>query len=153
MREFLLFFISVAKLDDMSDKFIVYSDGGSRNNPGPAAAAAIVEGVAYGQYLGVATNNEAEYQGVILALKKLKQVLGARRAKESLVEARMDSQLIARQLSGIYRIEEPGLKPLFVDAWNLSHFDFKKVEFVYVPRAENKRADAEVNRILDAESK
>jgi ribonuclease HI len=128
---------------------IAYTDGGARGNPGPAASAAVVDGKPYGEYLGVATNNVAEYKGVILALKKIRQTLGATKCKHTKVEIRMDSQLIQRQLLGEYRISEDNLKPLYVDVWNLAHFEFKEVRYVHIPREKNKDADAEVNRILD----
>ena len=131
-------------------KVIIYTDGGSRGNPGPAAVGVVVNGKPYGEYLGVATNNVAEYKAVILGLKKAKQTLGKVKAKETEVEVRLDSELVQRQMTGIYRIEEPDLKPLFVDVWNLK-MDFKSVEFVHVRREKNAQADAQVNKVLDAQ--
>jgi ribonuclease HI len=129
-------------------KFIVYTDGGSRGNPGPAAAGVIVGGKPYGEYLGTATNNVAEYKAVIFALKKAKQILGKTKAKETDVEVRLDSELVQRQMVGRYRIEEPDLKPLFVDVWNLK-MNFKSVLFVHVPREKNREADRMVNEMLN----
>lgn len=139
-------------------KLVVYADGGSRNNPGPAAIGVVVEGGGpstllrvnkeYGEYIGKKTNNQAEYEAVIFALKKLKALIGKKKAKDAEVEIRMDSELVARQLNGEYKIKEPELKPLFVDVWNL-RMDFKKVEFVRVPREKNRAADRIVNRVLD----
>lgn len=130
-------------------EIIAYTDGGARGNPGPAACAAVIDGKPYGEYLGITTNNAAEYRGVILALKKIRQKLGATKCRHTRVEIRMDSQLVQRQLLGEYRISEENLKPLFVDVWNLAHFEFKEVHYVHIPREKNKEADAEVNRILD----
>ncbi|MEK7076677.1 MAG: ribonuclease HI family protein [Patescibacteria group bacterium] len=129
-------------------KLIIYTDGGSRNNPGHAAAGFVVGSHEYGEYLGERTNNYAEYMAVILALKKAKHLLGGKKAEEAELEVRMDSELVARQLGGKYKIKEPDLKPLFVDVWNLK-MDFKKVEFAHIPREQNKRADRMVNRTLD----
>jgi len=131
-----------------NSKVVVYADGGSRGNPGPAALGVVVGSKEYGQYLGRLTNNQAEYHALIFALKKLKQLIGKKKSKETEVEIRMDSELIMKQLSGKYKISEPELQPLFLEVWN-SKLDFKKVEFVYIPRTENKRADYLVNKTLD----
>lgn len=146
---------------EFDGKLVIYTDGGSRGNPGPSAFGVVIAAPAgraslfgwgakeYGEYLGVHTNNFAEYQGIVFALKKAKQLLGKKKAKETEVELRTDSELAVKQLNGEYRIEEPELKLLFVDVWNL-RLDFKKVAFVHVPREKNKVADALVNRALDA---
>lgn len=135
-------------------KIVVYTDGGSRGNPGPAALGIFIEtlGRRYGEYLGERTNNEAEYAAIVFALKKIKALLGKAAAKEATVECRMDSELACRQLNHQYKIENAGLQPLFLEVWNLS-LDFREVRFVHVPRAENVAADAEVNRALDAAAK
>ncbi len=141
-------------------KIVAYTDGGSRGNPGPAAIGVVIEGVGgpsallrvnkeYGEYLGEKTNNQAEYEAVIFALKKIKQLVGKAKTKELGIEMRMDSELVVRQLSGEYKILEENLQPLFIKVWNLK-FDFKEVEFKHVPREENKKADRLVNKILDA---
>ena len=129
-------------------KVIIYADGGSRGNPGPAAAGFVVAGKPYGEYLGETTNNVAEYRAVVFALRKAKQTLGKTKAKETELEVRLDSELVQRQLTGRYRIEEPDLKPLFVDVWNL-RMDFKKVDFFHIPREKNREADRMVNETLD----
>lgn len=129
-------------------KLIIYTDGGARGNPGPAAAGFVVGEKEYGEYLGIHTNNYAEYMAVILALKKAKALLGKTKAKQAEIEVRMDSELIVRQLARKYKVLEPDLKPLFVDVLNLI-MDFKKIEFKHIPREENKRADRMVNKALD----
>lgn len=129
-------------------KVVTYTDGGSRGNPGPAALGVVIGNKEYGEYLGERTNNQAEYEAVIFALKKIKQLIGKNKAKESEVEIRMDSELVVRQLGGRYKIMEKELQPLFVGVWNLK-LDFKKVDFRHVPREENRRADRTMNRILD----
>lgn len=136
------------------EKIIVYTDGGSRGNPGPAALGVFIETLdkRYGEYLGEKTNNEAEYQAIVFALKKVKALLGKEVAKKTAVECRMDSELAARQLNHQYKIENTKLQPLFLEIWNLT-LDFGTVHFVHVRREENEAADAEVNRALDAEEK
>ena len=127
---------------------IIYTDGGSRGNPGPAAAGFVIENKGYGEYLGKTTNNIAEYTAIVLALRKVRAILGKTKAKQTEVEMRMDSELAVRQLTGKYRIKNEGIQPLFFEIWNLK-FDFKKVDFVHVRREENKDADAMVNKVLD----
>ncbi len=149
-------------------KLIIYTDGGSRGNPGPAAIGVIIclpaetsakagdesEKVAkeYSETIGEATNNEAEYRAVIFAFKKIKQLFGKAAVKEADIEFRMDSELVAKQLQGLYKIEEPNLQPLFLKVWNLN-IDFKNVKFKHIPREENKRADNLVNEALDEKTK
>ena len=101
-----------------------------------------------GVYLGITTNNQAEYQALVFALNKAKQLLGKAKAKQTEIEVRMDSELVVKQLQGKYKILEPDLQPLFLLVWNL-RLDFKSVEFVHIPREKNKRADAMVNKVLD----
>lgn len=138
----------------MSEKIIIYTDGGARNNPGPAAAGIVIEDKAgkreYSKYLGEKTNNQAEYEAIIFALKKAKQLIGKKKAAREKIEIRTDSELICNQLNGTFKIKEKDLIPYFVEIWNLKQ-DFKKVELVQIPREENKRADFLVNRELDSQ--
>lgn len=127
---------------------IIYTDGGSRGNPGPSAIGYVVGDKGYGEYIGHTTNNVAEYKAISASLRKAKLLLGKTKAKQTEVEVRMDSELACRQLSGIYRIENETLQPLFFEIWNLK-FDFKSVKFVHIPRAQNSKADAMVNQALD----
>lgn len=135
-------------------KYIVYTDGGSRGNPGEAAIGVVVcndQGEAlkkYGEPIGQATNNEAEYQSLIFALKKMKQVFGKKAMAQARLEVRMDSELIVNQLNHQYKIEEPNLQQLFLQVWNLM-LDFGPIKFVAVPREQNKEADRLVNQALD----
>lgn len=132
-------------------KIVVYTDGGARGNPGPAAIGAAVGDKEYAEYIGEATNNVAEYRAVIFALKKAKQLIGGDEAKQAKVEIRLDSELIAKQLSGEYKILEQELQPLFLEAWNLMR-DFGSVTFTLIRREENRRADRLVNQELDRQS-
>ncbi len=132
----------------------MYSDGGSRGNPGPAALGVYIEtlDVSFGEFLGVKTNNEAEYAAIVAGLKKIKSLIGKEKAKKSSVECRMDSELACRQLNHIYKIENEKLQPLFFQVWNLM-LDFASVEFVHVRREFNTRADAEANKAMDGATK
>ncbi len=134
------------------NKITVHTDGGSRGNPGPAAIGVVLGEKEYGEYIGHATNNQAEYQAVIFALKKLKQILGKKKAKETEVDFRIDSELVVKQMTGKYKILEPELQPLFLEIWN-SKLDFKKVNFEHVLREENRSADRMVNKVLDQEKR
>jgi ribonuclease HI len=136
------------------EKIVMYSDGGSRGNPGPSALGVYIEtlGKRYGEFLGTKTNNEAEYAAIVSGLKKIKALIGKEKAKKAVVECRMDSELACRQLNHIYKIENEKLQPLFLDVWNLM-LDFSEVRFVHVPREENNIADAEANKAMDEATK
>lgn len=135
----------------------IYTDGGSRGNPGKAAAGVVFcneKGEVikkFGEYLGDnLTNNEAEYQAVIFALKKFKAVFGKAIAKVSEVEVRSDSELLVNQMNGKYKLENENIQKFFIEIWNLM-IDFKGVKFKAIPREKNKEADAMVNETLDAQ--
>jgi len=138
--------------------YSIYIDGGSRGNPGKAASGVVFlneknEVVkTYSLYLGVATNNEAEYQALLLALKKAKVLFGKEKAKKMVFTVCSDSELLINQQIGKYKIKEPNLQKLFIEAWNL-RMDFAKVNFVVIPREQNKKADQLVNIELDAQEK
>lgn len=133
--------------------FILYADGGSRGNPGPAGAGALVrdeEGtqvVTVSEYLGIATNNIAEYTAVLRALQGLQKLLGAH-STHATVEARLDSQLVVRQMNGEYKIKHPNIVPLARQVQELGS-SFKSVSFVHVYREDNKEADALANSAMD----
>jgi len=128
----------------------MYSDGGSRGNPGPAAVGVYLEtlGKEYGEYIGETTNNDAEYQALVSGLKKIKSLVGKGRAKKTNVECRLDSELVVKQLNHIYKIEHETTQKHFLVVWNLM-LDFASVTFTHVPREQNTRADAMVNQALD----
>ncbi len=138
----------MSSLFPTENKFLIYTDGGSRGNPGPAALGAVVGGKEYGEYLGIMTNNQAEYLALVFALKKAKALLGKTKAKQTDVEVRMDSELIVKQMNAIYKIEDEKLQPYFMQIWNL-RLDFKSVTFKHIPRELNKAADRMVNKALD----
>ncbi|MCX6784575.1 MAG: ribonuclease HI family protein [Candidatus Komeilibacteria bacterium] len=129
----------------------VFTDGGARGNPGPAACAAVVyerlEGVlkkidSFSKFLGRATNNQAEYAAVILALEKLMPY------KEHQFNFFLDSELVVQQLNGEYKVKDPELGKLFLKVWNLKA-GYQQITFQHVVRSKNKEADRLVNVELD----
>ncbi|MFH1966525.1 MAG: ribonuclease HI family protein [Patescibacteria group bacterium] len=134
-------------------RIIIQTDGGSRGNPGPSAIGVVIfqEGQIlkkYGESIGQTTNNQAEYEAVIFALKKAKLLFGKKKAKEMEIEFRVDSELLVKQMNHQYKIKEKDLQLLFIKIWNLI-LDFKSVNFKHVRREENKEADEMVNQTLD----
>lgn len=129
-------------------RLITFTDGGARGNPGPAATGIVIKDEtghtidAYGEYLGEQTNNFAEYSALISALKRAKE-LGATE-----VECRLDSELVTKQMQGKYKVRDPGLQKLFVQAYNASTA-FKKITYHHIFRESNKEADKQVNETLD----
>jgi ribonuclease HI len=130
-------------------RVVVHVDGGSRGNPGPAAAAAVIstpEGELLDEVstvLGRATNNVAEYRGLLLGLERAK-ALGATE-----VDVVNDSELVARQISGAYKVKHPDMRPLYLDSMSALR-GFERWSIRSVPRAQNAEADALVNQALDA---
>lgn len=140
-------------------KIIVYTDGGSRGNPGPAAIGVVFCNEKnqvikqYSEYLGDNfTNNEAEYKAVISSLKKFKALFSKKLAENSEIDIRSDSELLVKQLRGEYKILDSKIQPLFLEVWNLK-FDFKVIRFRLIKREKNKEADRLVNEALDKEAK
>lgn len=138
----------------MPEKIIMYTDGGSRNNPGPAAIGVYIEtpNKKYGEYIGIKTNNEAEYAALVFGLKKIKALIGKEKIKKAEIECRLDSELVVKQLNHEYKLKEKHIQDFFIEIWNLM-LDFGKVTFHHIPREKNKIADALVNEALDAEIK
>ena len=131
-----------------SRRLLVEADGGSRGNPGPAAYGALVRDAATGETLmaeglpiGDTTNNVAEYSGLIAGLEMARLV-----DPGAAVEVRMDSKLVIEQMAGRWKIKHPSMKPLALKASGLRP---PAVRWTWVPRAENKRADALANSALD----
>lgn len=129
-------------------KVTFFTDGGARGNPGPAASGAFSPELGeFKRSLGVATNNQAEYDAIILAFE---QALAYQKQHPELqtVEFFMDSELAVRQLNREYRVKNMELQKLFVKVWNASQ-RFKRVTYTHVPRERNKQADRLVNEALD----
>ncbi|MEU5393269.1 bifunctional RNase H/acid phosphatase [Streptomyces tibetensis] len=131
-------------------EFIVEADGGSRGNPGPAGYGAVVSDAATGEtlretaeYLGVATNNVAEYRGLLAGLRAAHAL-----DPDATVHVRMDSKLVIEQMSGRWKIKHPDMKPLAAQAARV--FPPGRVTYEWMPRAENKHADRLANEAMDA---
>ncbi|MBI3385248.1 ribonuclease HI family protein [Candidatus Gottesmanbacteria bacterium] len=140
----------------------IYTDGGSRGNPGPAAVGFVIKKIDVakreetelyrgGQTIGVATNNVAEYTAVLEALKWLcrKQKENPDKETKKIIEFRLDSRLAASQLSGIFKVKDPKLRELLVTIYNLVGELKAIVSYHYIPREENQEADFEVNLALN----
>jgi ribonuclease H / adenosylcobalamin/alpha-ribazole phosphatase len=130
------------------DSVIVEADGGSRGNPGPAAYGALLKDARTGEVIaeigeriGVATNNVAEYRGLIAGLR-----LAAEHAPRAAIEVRMDSKLVVEQMSGSWKVKHPSLRPLVLEAGELAP---PGTTFTWIPRAENVHADRLLNEALD----
>lgn len=132
----------------MDEVITVMFDGGARGNPGPAGFGVVIrasdgtELVTFGDYIGAATNNVAEYKGLIAGLDKALE-LRARR-----LHVLGDSELVIKQMTGVYRVKNAGLKPLFEEASSLAA-KFESVQFEHIYREKNKVADTLYNRAID----
>ncbi len=132
------------------DDIIVRTDGGALRNPGPAASAFVVESdkkiiCLHSEYIGTATNNEAEYKAVIMALEYVKEKFTAKR-----ISIFSDSQLVVKQLNGEYKVKAAGIIPLWSMAKKLMSEISASIE--WVPRNENKLADSLVGTVRGKES-
>ena len=132
----------------VNQSLVSYTDGGARGNPGPAGIGVEKKkkkGETVGEwskFLGITTNNQAEYRALILALEEAR-ALGVEE-----LECRLDSELVVKQLRGEYKVKHPDLKPLFGQVLNLiSHF--KHVSFNYISRNLNKEADRLANQAMN----
>ncbi|MES2931456.1 MAG: reverse transcriptase-like protein [Patescibacteria group bacterium] len=134
-------------------RFTIYGDGGSRGNPGPAGSGAIIrneEGdtvATVSEFLGVATNNVAEYTAVLRALETLAAMLESKTSQAEVL-VRMDSMLVVKQMTGEWKLKHPGLKPLAARVGELVRL-FKSVAFEHVYRDFNKDADRLANEAMD----
>ncbi|GHG73569.1 bifunctional RNase H/acid phosphatase [Streptomyces griseocarneus] len=134
----------------MANRFIVEADGGSRGNPGPAGYGAVVLDAATGEalaeaaaHIGTATNNVAEYKGLIAGLEAARAL-----DPEAVVQVRMDSKLVVEQMSGRWKIKHPDMKPLAAQAQRV--FPADRVTYEWIPREKNKHADRLANEAMDA---
>lgn len=130
------------------NKLIIYTDGGARGNPGPAGIGAVLYDehkkvvAEISKFLGVATNNQAEYQALIAAFKKA-AALGAAE-----LDCYLDSELVVKQLRHEYKVKNKDLAPLFLTIYNLS-LSFKKITYTHIPREQNQEADRLANEAMD----
>lgn len=131
----------------------IHTDGASRGNPGQASIGVVIElpdGIVktYYQKLGIATNNYAEYQAIIVALEKAKALVGKTNTKKYAIELYLDSELAQKQLTGIYELKDEAIQKAFIQIWNL-RIKFASVDFIHIRRELNKQADALANKALD----
>ena len=137
------------------EKIIIYTDGGARGNPGIAGAGAVIKkerGIilkTISKTLGTKTNNEAEYEAVLLGLTTVKQLFGTEKIKNIQIEMRMDSELVCKQLNGEYQIKEENLFPYFIKIWNLQVKEIPHIKFFHIRREENTEADLLANSAMD----
>lgn len=137
----------------MKEDYLIQGDGGSRGNPGPAGAGAVVKdahGIVVGEvseYLGTATNNVAEYTALVRALELLLAKLGKEAGGKSVL-VHMDSKLVIEQMKGAWKVKHPNMKPLATRALALAS-NFKWVTFSHIPREKNKHADQLANDAMD----
>ncbi|RLC38113.1 ribonuclease H [Candidatus Falkowbacteria bacterium] len=129
-------------------KLIIYTDGGARGNPGPAGIGAVIYSenkkklAEVSEYIGKATNNQAEYRAIIAGIEKAKEI-GALE-----LQFFLDSELAVKQLNREYKVKNKELAPLFVRVYNAT-LGFKKVTFTHVRREFNKEADKLANKAMD----
>jgi ribonuclease HI len=134
------------------NKIKIYTDGGARGNPGPAGAGAVIKDEKgetiknFSRFLGEATNNQAEYQALILGLEKARD-LGVKE-----IDCFLDSELLVNQLNHEFKVKDKDLAPLFIKVWNLS-VGFRKVKYHHIFREDNREADRLVNEAIDRGSK
>ncbi|MET7799272.1 reverse transcriptase-like protein, partial [Streptomyces decoyicus] len=134
----------------MSRTLIVEADGGSRGNPGPAGYGAVVLDPETGEalaeaaeFIGTATNNVAEYKGLVAGLRAAHAL-----DPQARIRVRMDSKLVVEQMSGRWKIKHPDMKPLAAEAQSV--FPSGQVTYEWIPRAQNKHADRLANEAMDA---
>ncbi|OGW75434.1 MAG: hypothetical protein A2Z72_06460 [Omnitrophica bacterium RBG_13_46_9] len=129
-------------------KLSLYVDGGSRGNPGPSGIGVVIFNEKgqkikeFDKYIGIATNNIAEYTAVIYGLQE------ALMEKADAIELNIDSDLVVQQLKGGYRVKNPNIRPLFEQALHLIS-GFKKVDIKHIPREDNHEADRLVNKAIN----
>lgn len=132
----------------MIKKIKIFTDGGARGNPGPAAIGVVIKDEKdkilkeHAEYLGKTTNNQAEYQALIKGLELAKEL------KPDEIICYLDSELVVKQMNQEFKVKDKDLQPLFIKVWNAA-IGFKKVSYHHIPRNLNKQADKLLNKELD----
>jgi probable phosphoglycerate mutase len=135
-------------------RYTIHADGGARGNPGPAGAGALVRDelgnavAAVSKFLGRRTNNYAEYEAVILAFEELAALVPAEERESTLVEVKLDSLLVVRQMQGEWKVKHPDMKTQQARLSKAASV-FGTITFMHVPRAQNSDADALANEAMD----
>lgn len=138
----------------METKYICYTDGGARGNPGPSGIGVVIQDHTgeilkeFSKFIGKQTNNFAEYEAVILLFSELTKLLG-KKSIETEIEVRLDSELVTKQLRGEYRVKDAGLKKQYEKLEKIRGNNFPHVKFVHVRREKNKDADRLANVAMD----
>jgi len=149
--------------EPITKKLDIYCDGGARGNPGPGASAFVAVNsfsqiiFKKGHYLGLSTNNQAEYQAVIEALQWLIQKVSTKKVEPLTINFNLDSQLVVNQLKGLFKVKEPILRKNYLIAKELEkklnlamNEETLTINYQYIPRSQNFLADALVNQTLDS---
>lgn len=136
----------------MKNEIIIYTDGGARGNPGPAGSGAVIyDGPKkvgeVSAFLGIQTNNFAEYEALVLVLQKTIDLFGS--PVPGKVSVRMDSELIVKQMNGQYKVKHPVLKEKHTRVKMLIAESFPNITFTHVRREQNKEADQLANDAMD----
>jgi len=140
------------------EKYIIYTDGGSRGNPGPSGAGAVIQNEKgevlkeVTKYTGEQTNNFAEYEAIIIGLTALRRIVPEKKRADTEVEIRMDSELIQRQLSNEYQIKNENLFGQYITVHNIQVKHFPNITFVHIRREKNAHADKLANDAMDSKS-
>ncbi len=138
------------------NKLIIFTDGGARNNPGPAGIGVVLYDEnkkileTYKEYIGEATNNQAEYRALIKALELAQKYINSGQGQNDqkvAIECFLDSELVVKQLNKEYKVKDPAIKELYNQVLDLSIF--KSISFTHVRREQNKLADKLVNEAID----
>jgi ribonuclease HI len=132
----------------MPKKIKIFTDGGARGNPGPAAIGIVIKDdkgkilKEYAEHIGETTNNQAEYKALVKGLELAKQF------KPTEINCYLDSELVTKQMKQEYKVRDSDLQPLFIKVWNAA-MEFKKVNYQHISRSLNKEADKLLNIELD----
>jgi ribonuclease HI len=133
-------------------KIKLFSDGGARGNPGPSGIGVVIQTDGskrtYREFIGYATNNEAEYKALIFGLQKIKLLYGKTKSKNLSIECYLDSELVVKQLNHLYKVNDENIQKNFLILWNLT-IDFKEISYTHIPREKNSEADRLANLALD----
>ncbi|HOA18589.1 MAG TPA: ribonuclease HI family protein [bacterium] len=138
----------------------IFTDGGSRGNPGPAAIGVVIKEKSgkkiynIGRYIGISTNNDAEYKALLEGLSYLVEHFKVKSAEKKMglnVSCFLDSELVVKQMNGEYKVKNPNIKTLWKKIKELER-RFSSIEYVHIPREKNSEADYLVNQALDLTS-
>jgi ribonuclease HI len=133
-------------------KIKLFTDGAARGNPGPSGIGVVIQAngskKTYREFIGYATNNEAEYKALIFGLQKIKLLYGKTKSKNLSIECYLDSELVVKQLNHLYKVNDENIQKNFLILWNLT-IDYKETSYTHIPREKNSEADRLANLALD----